>query len=394
MIGVCLLSIIVSLPASAGGGAAGYPVVALPADGQLYLGQVDFIDRSSPLDRDGFAFKGGRHLIYLVDVEPGEAYTFGLRMPNLGRPEMDVMLFDRWPYDIDAKMQHLASGSTLMGNQDYIEYQWHLGVSAKSPGNLLYIMVELKKPRKAEYRRFPVRAFVAYPAIDPMRSTGRGVTYGRGPSNLMLQERANHMRIVQAVQPEPGWRLDEGRAMPPPVGVIHNDQFLDGLVSWNLLPGTQQGKELGVSVGAEGLRLWADDLHQRAGVEQVLAPQALRVRPAHLVLDLRIKHQTQRENFESLNDFPLRLDLICKTSGESQPESAQTFSRGFSVVRPAKHSPIGNQVTFVPLNVWYHYESDLTDWLPQGCHLKRIRLSGGGFPERDVRIRQVQILPE
>jgi len=57
MIGVCLLSIIVSLPASAGGGAAGYPVFALPADGQLYLGQVDFIDRSSPLDRDGFAFK-------------------------------------------------------------------------------------------------------------------------------------------------------------------------------------------------------------------------------------------------------------------------------------------------------------------------------------------------
>ena len=77
MIGVCLLNSVVSLPASAGGGAAGYPVVALPADGQLYLGQVDFIDRSSPLDRDGFAFKGGRHLIYLSMLNRGRPTPSG-----------------------------------------------------------------------------------------------------------------------------------------------------------------------------------------------------------------------------------------------------------------------------------------------------------------------------
>jgi len=390
LIGICLISASAPGFASVSGATSGYPVVALPADGQLYLGQVDFVDHN-PLARGGFAFKGGRDIIYLVDVEPGEAYTFGLRMPNLGRPEMDVMLFDRWPFEAEAKMQHLPTGGTLMSNQDYIEYQWHLGVSAKSPGNLLYIMVELEKPPKAEYRRFPVRAFMAYPAIDPMRSTGRGVTFARGPSNLMLQERDNRVRLVQMAQPEPDWSLDE-IPVPAEIGMIHNDRFREGLSSWNILSATQNQKELGVSVGEQGLRLWAKDFNQSAGIEQRFAAQSPLSKTAHLTLELRVDRQTQQENFQDLGDFPLRVDLICQPTDENPNKTPQQFSRAFSVIRPTTPSPLRSMVVQVPLQSWYRYETGLSDWLPQSCRLQDIRLSGGGFPERSVQIRQIQIV--
>ncbi|WP_020674979.1 hypothetical protein [Geopsychrobacter electrodiphilus] len=392
LVALCLASTLVPAFSAQIGGTSASPVVALPADGQLYFGQIDF-GNSSPLARGGFSIKGGRHIIYLVDAEPGESYTFGLRMPNLGLPEMDVMLFDRWPNDTNAKMQHLSSGPILMSNQDYIEYQWHIGVSAKSQGNLLYLVVELKKPLKAEYRRFPVRAFWAHPPIDPMRSTGRGVTYARGPLNLMLQERDNSVRVVQMAQPEPGWSRDDNRVPPFDIGMIHNGHFHDGLRSWNIISAAQDQKELGVSVGEQGLRLWAKDLDQRAGIEQNIAAQGVSAQ-AHLTLELRVNRQTQQDKFQGLGDFPLRLDLICQPTGKNPNETPRQFSRAFSVIRPTTPASLRSMVVQVPLKAWYRYETGLSDWLPQSCRLKGIRLSGGGFPERNVQIRQVQIVQE
>ena len=376
-----------------GMGASSETVIALPVDGQVYYGEVDFADHG-PLDRGGFSLAGGRYILYLVKVEPGEDYTFGLRLPNMSLPQMDVVVFDRWPYAKDVKIQHLPTGGTLMGNQDRIEYQWRIGVSAQSPGNLLYLGVDLKKPLKAEYRRFPVRVFMTHPAIDPMHSMGRGVTYARGPGNLMLQERENPVRVVQMAQPEPGWRLSNQQVGAQSQGLIRNDRFQKGLTSWNVYPGTRNNKELGVSVGGQGLRLWSQDLLQSRGVEQLFSP---RVRPgpmAHLALELRIDRQTQREKLQVLDAFPLRLDLICQPAEKTPNTTARQFSHVFSIVRPEKHSPLNRMVTTIPQNLWYRYDIDLPKVLPQDCLLERIRLTGGGIPERDVRIRQVQILPQ
>lgn len=376
-----------------GMGASPDRVIALPVDGQLYYGEVDFADHG-PLARGGFSFAGGRHILYLVQVEPGENYTFGLRIPNMGLPQMDVVAFDRWPYAAGVKIQHLPTGGTQMGNQELIEYQWRIGVSAQSPGNLLYLGVELKIPLKAESRRFPVRAFMTHPAIDPMRSMGRGVTYARGPSNLILQERENPVRIVQMASPEPGWNIYDQPVETLSRGLIENGYFQKGLTSWNIYPATFQNKEMGISVGDQGLRLWSKNLLQVRGVEQILSPQSRLSPAAHLVLDLRIERQTQQEKLQTLDDFPLRLDLICHPDEKTQNKTFRQFSQVFSIVRPEEQSPLQPLVTTVPAKDWFHYAINLPRVLSPGCFLERIRLTGGGFPERDVQIRQVQILPE
>jgi len=366
--------------------------VALPVDGQPYGGEIDFPVQNS-LRAGGISFTRGRHIIYLVVAEPGESYTFGLRMPNLGLPRLNVLAFDRWPYDPAAKMQHLPVGPTLMSHQDYIEYQWHIGVSAQSPGNLLYLVVELEKPLKAAYHRFPLRAFMTHPPLDPLRSPARGVTYARGPGNLMLQERDNRVRVVQLAQAEPGWRLDKGRETPPEEGLIHNSRFNTGLSSWRIFPAVSDNEEFGVSVGEQGLRLWAREQSQHRGIEQIIRPQNDLSEPVRLILELQIERQTQRENFQTLDDFPLRLDIDCQPVGVGATEFIPQFSRVFSVVQSELNSPFHSKVVQVPQADWYRYEIGLLNQLPATCGVKRIRLSGGGYPEREVRIKQVQLLP-
>ena len=102
----------------------------------------------------------------------------------------------------------------------------------------------------------------------------------------------------------------------------------------------------------------------------------------------RSLQQAQRDGFTSPKDFPLRLDVLCQF-GASYKE-AKIYSWVFSV-SAAKKSVTRKRIVQVPLGHWFHFKSSPSTWSKHTCHIRRIRLAGGGIPERDVWVRQVGV---
>jgi len=147
---------------------AAWQAYELPVDGHYYRGEINARE-DGPLGR-GMSVHG-REMVFMARVISGKAYTLGLRMPNKGHPT--VTLYDRWPYEADAKSWRLKTGLALMSNRKYIEYQWHISTDSASPGNLLFMKVNVERPIKAKRYRYPVYAFIVTPPVEPMRELGR-----------------------------------------------------------------------------------------------------------------------------------------------------------------------------------------------------------------------------
>jgi len=364
---------------------AGWQAYELPVDGHYYRGEIN-VREGGPLSR-GMQVNG-REMVFMAHVIPGKAYTLGLKMPNKGRPRLAVSLYDRWPYEADAKSWHLQTGPALMSNRKYIEYQWRISTDAASTGNLMYMIVNVERPAKARRHRFPVYAFIVTPPVEPMRELGRGVTHLRGPSNLVLHDQSEQVHVIRVVAPVGRWEGPDEGVWSSVNGLIPNGNFRDGLSRWQVFPEQHDTDETGVSVGDHGLRLWAEKESRPAGVEQTFDPFIAVGNGSSLEMDLRILQQAQRDGFTSPKDFPLRLDVLCQF-GASHKE-AKIYSWVFSV-SAAKKSATRKRIVQVPLGHWFHFKSSPSTWSKHTCRIRRIRLAGGGMPERDVWVRQVGI---
>jgi len=372
---------------------AGWQAYELPVDGHYYRGEINAYEGASeggPLGR-GMQING-REMVFMVHVMSGKAYTLGLKMPNEGKPNLAVSLYDRWPYEADAKSWRLKTGPTLMSNRKHIEYQWRISTDPASTGNLLFMKVNVERPAKARRYRYPVYAFIVTPPVEPMRELGRGVTHLRGPSNLVLQTQSEQVHIIRAIAPVERWdgadeevRADINGLIP---NGIPNGNFRDGLSRWQVFPGYHDTGEIGVSVGRHGLRLWGEKESRLAGVEQTFDSPIIIKQGDRLVMDIRIRRQAQRDGFASLGDFPLRLDVFCQPGSGHQ--GYNIYSRAFSVAS-VKNKALRKRVIKVPLNQWFHFESFPSGRFGSACRAKRIRLAGGGIPERNVWIRQIGI---
>jgi hypothetical protein len=364
---------------------AAWQAYELPVDGHYYRGEINARE-DGPLGR-GISVHG-REMVFMAHVMPGKAYTLGLRMPNKGRLRLAVSLYDRWPYESDAKSWRLQTGSALMSNRKHIEYQWRISTDPASTGNLLFMKVNVERPAKARRYRYPVYAFIVTPPVEPMRELGRGVTHLRGPSNLVLQTQAEQVHIIRAIVPVESWDGPDEEVRNDINGLIPNGNFRDGLSRWKVFPGYHDTGEIGVSVGRHGLRLWGEKESRLAGVEQTFDSPIIIKQGDRLVMDIRIRRQAQRDGFASLDDFPLRLDIFCQPGSGHQ--GYNIYSRAFSV-SAVKNKVLRKRVVKVPLNRWFHFESFPSGRSGPACRAKRIRLAGGGMPERNVWIRQVGV---
>lgn len=363
-------------------------VSLLPATSEWFKGRMDY-QPGSAMNRNG-AFGRGYNTIYLVDLAPGADYTLGLRYPANSKSKPSVLLFDRWPMDPKAKHYKLPMGPVLLTNLEKIEYRWRLAVSPRSKGRLAFLLVEAKPGFSGPADPFRYFIYLTTPAISPIRQIGEGITYLRGPSDLMLAEPSQTAEyIVEYPYRRTGPDQDHRSGRRSEGNLISNGRFDKGLEGWEVLPGNSATETSGrVAVGNEGLRLWSDDPEARPGVRQTISRYIQDASSLRLTAELKIDSEPSGR-FRDNHETPALEITICyqdKRGTEHCGESA--YRQVFSTIRNPQQT---EQLIKVKEGKWYRFEDELMDLDPRPVVIESIRLAGKGLKGSEAWIESVYL---
>lgn len=241
-------------------------VVALPATAQWFQApegrrQGLAFARQAPAGIDNRA-------VYLLELTPGADYTLGLRYRAEGLQKPVVRLYSNWPGDPGAKSYKFPTGPVVRTDPAKVEYRWRLSVSPRSQGNLAFLAVEFGNGFSGREGSSGYALYLATPAARPENLLGTGITYLRGPSDLMLSGQVDTAAYVVEFPYSGGW--DNGHRGGRHSGdLIINGDFSRGLEGWEMLSsGESNGGQ--VSVGKSGLHLGNIAPGTFAGVRQPL----------------------------------------------------------------------------------------------------------------------------
>jgi len=366
-------------------------VVELPA-GTGYHHRILGFDRSSPLDR-GFYFGHGFHAIYLARALPGRQYTLGFRYAANWRKQVQVMLFDRWPFIPGARHFDLSQGPILRGRSNQVELRWHLSVAPESAGTLLYIMVEASDAIPDRYEGFPHDLFLAWPPIESRNELGHGVSYLQGPENMMLAEQVPGAPVVltEIESGKPGQASFP--AWTPPGDLIVNGTFAQGMQHWSPVQGINGSKRHmeTFSAAPDGLVLRGKADASRAGVQQHLE---MNVRGLdRLVLQARVKivKQTEPGLGEKGDASPLKIS-VCYDDIKGETHCGRNaYSRRFYSLKPGSGKVL-RDAQWIPQGEWYWFRKDLMHLSPVPVRIRSISLQGAGWPEWQSGIREIHLI--
>ncbi|MDF1525178.1 MAG: hypothetical protein RRA15_13475 [bacterium] len=361
--------------------------IQLPATGQWYEGQ-GFNRADTPLDRSG-PLGNGYNTIYLVDLEPGLDYTLGLRYRADAGKELSAELFDRWPYDPEARSYKLPLGPVVRTDPDWIEYRWRVGVSDRSRGNLAFVAVQARPRGAGPTSRFRHFMYLTTPAVRPMNHVGTGITYLRGPSDLFLPQTTDQVQyVVEYPYDARGPDNGPGTDWRPGGGLIFNGDFSQGLQGWDLFSEGEDGDAVDhVASGKDGLRIWSDSKALRSGVKQVIQRE---VRDAgSLVLEMELRIDKDPGGLSQTDAGAIELS-ICYLDSEGKDHCGdEAYRTRFTTHRQS--SP-ADGVVQITIGKWFFFESELMDLTPGPQVIKSVSVAGGQSPGQDAWIRQIHLI--
>jgi hypothetical protein len=358
----------------------------LPATGQWYEG-TGFYRADTPLDRSG-PLGNGVNTIYLVDLEPGLDYTLGLRYPADAGHELSVELFDRWPFDLKARRYKLPMGPVVRTNPERIEYRWRLGVSGRSQGNVAFVVLQTRPRSVTSTGRFRHFMYLTTPAVRPMNQVGTGITYLRGPSDLLLQQKTDPVAYVFEYPYEGAGSLHGSQNEWRPDGnMIFNGDFQQGLQGWEMF--SEQGDAAAVdhlASGKEGLRIWSDAQALRSGVRQRLQRDVQTSRSLVLKINLRI----DKDPKASSGDDAAAVELtVCYLDTEGKDHCGdEAYRAKFTTHRLARRA---DGTIRVIKGEWFPFEDELMDLDPRPQVIKSVAVAGSMGPGQNTWIRQVHL---
>ena len=384
---IALAVLLLALPtagrADGGGSAARWRVMELPGTGSWFEGRmsdqpgsVPGHQRGSALGR-GSAFGNGHYSIYLLNLTPGADYTLGLRYPADSRTRLAVTLFDRWPGDPQAKRYQLSTGPVVLTNPDWIEYRWRIGVSGRSQGNLAFAVVQAGPGIAGANGRFRHFMYLTTPAIQPKNLLGSGITYLRGPSDLMLPEQVDTTMYVVEYPFHPG-RGGTPYGHERAGNLIRNGDFKRSLDDWKLLSSDKDQGAVGtVAVGRNGLRLAGIEPGKQAGVRQDLRRYVGDAGSVLLSATLLFDQQTsgQKAGGEGAPLLAVSLCYVDVKGGRHCGDAA--YRRYFT---PAAGRSERDNVVPVGVGRWYSFEDDLMDVSPKPEVIESVNIEGINLP--------------
>ena len=362
-------------------------VTLLPATSEWFEGGSDY-RQGSALSRQG-TFGNGHRAVYLMKLAPGVDYTLGLRYPADSRAKPAVTLFDRWPGDPQAKRYKLSTGPLVLTNPDWIEYRWRIAVSGRSRGNLAFAVVEAKPGFSGSRGRFRHFVYLATPAIQPKNRLGTGITYLRGPSDLMLAEASG---IVQYVVEYPYERSgsrhehrDYGRNGDD---LINNGDFRRGIQEWDVFSeGSDPAAGDHVAFGDDGLRIWNGGEPVPSGVRQTIRRDVQNAESLVLEMELRI----DQDSDASAHTDAAALELtVCYLDSEGKDHCGEDAYRvSFTTHRVGRGA---EKIVRANKGEWFQFQDELMDLDPSPQVVKSVAISGARGLRQDVWIRQAHLI--
>ncbi len=359
----------------------------LPATSEWFEARPDYRPGSA-LGRNG-AFGKGYYSIYLMDLAPGTDYTLGMRYPADSAQKPSVLLFDNWPGEPGAKRYKFPMGPVVRTNYEKIEYRWRLAVSPRSEGSLAFLVIESKQNFSGTADPFRYFIYLTTPAISPIRQIGEGITYLRGPSDLILPEPSG---TVQYIVEYPYTMTGDRRIREQDLdgNLIENGNFSRGLRYWEMVASGSSTNGSGqVSVGNDGLRLGNVNPGESAGVRQSIKRYVRDARSLLLSSALRIDGPTSRRLHQS-DDSPMLQISICyvdKKGNEHCGEGA--YQRNLTA---AGRRSENSRSTEVENGQWYRFEDELMDLDPRPDVIESISIMGSGLKDSEAWIDSISLV--
>lgn len=358
----------------------------LPATGQWYEGQ-GFNRESTALDRSA-SLGNGYNTIYLADLEPGLDYTLGLRYPADAGHELSVDLFDRWPFDPKAKRFKLSMGPVVRTDPDWIEYRWRLSVSGRSLGNVAFISVEARPRGVGPANRFRHFMYLTTPAVRPMNQFGTGITYLRGPSDLLLPQTTNAVGyVIEYPYEQAGSRHNRQNERRSDGDLIFNGDFRQGLQGWEMF--SERGDAAAVdhvATGREGLRIWSDGQALRSGVRQAIQRDVQDVGSLVLEMELRITKDSRTLSGE---DTAAAEMTVCYVDAKGKDHCGdEAYRVRFTTHRLARR---GDGTVRVKAGEWFPFQDELMNLDPRPRVIKSVAITGGQSPGQSAWISQIHL---
>lgn len=336
----------------------------------------------SPLDR-GLNVGTGYVALYVIEVVPGAQYTLQLKAPH-SLQRIRAYVVDRWPGDTGARRMALPTGPAMIApHARHVTYRWRIGVAARSPGNLLYLLVRYPRDPGRRLELAP-KIIVFSPPISPMHDIGHGVTYLQGPGELMLSDDA--MTAPAMLPAEMSGHFDDAQPGWPSSGdLVSNGRFAAGLKNWTPIHVGQQGARE-PTVDSEGLRLLPD-----TGVSQQLDADVAHDDALVLRAYLRVERASGARD-----GHPGLTITVCYQDGLGRRHCGDNAYRSLFYVADMPEKASGasrSQEKMVPNGRWYRFKVNLMDVTPKPIHIESISLLGPAHAGR-AQVREVHLLPE
>lgn len=369
--------------AGSGTAAGGWQVTELrlntPTTGGAWYGAA------SPLSR-GLNVNSGYIALYAVEVLPGLDYTVQLTAPH-GLNGIHVSIYDRWPLLLKAHAVPLPTGPVVVTpHARQVTYRWRVGVSPRSTGSLLYVLVQY--PRDPVRRRaFAPRLLVASPPIESSHHVGRGVTYLPGPRQLVLYgDRVPVAYVFHPAasdgpsRPRPAWTM--------PGDLVSNGRFAGGLKNWVPL-NINSAQKARPAVDAAGLALPSG-----TGVRQQLDTDVSDAESLILWTDVRLDGAAEDALDHGRPGFAV---VLCYQDEQGEHHCGDRAYRVdfYTESGKGRDSPLKSDVSGtqqrVPAGRWVRYQTDLLDIDPPPARIDSVALRGG-LGAQHARVREVHII--
>lgn len=326
---------------------------------------------ASPLAR-GLGIRAGYMALYTIEVLPGLQYTLQLRVPRAAE-RVRVYAYDRWPLSAGARRFALPSGPvTWPPRARRITYRWRIGISPRSTGTLLYLMVWFPRPWPAGPVTAPV-LLVRSPPIVPTHRIGRGITYLDGPRDLLLSGESGAVSYT-LLPAAPAVPVRSARVWTAPRDLVINGRFSAGLRGWVPRTGAD-GRGLEPTVGSQGLRLAPG-----TGVRSQLDADVARARALVLWADVRLGRATSGDGGRTTGDPGLTIALCLRDEAGRRhcgrhSDRIEFFRQGKG--NAATAAAAGRIRRLIPAGTWYRFQIDLAGGPSHPAHIDSIDLSAG-----------------
>lgn len=366
-----------------------WTIARLPHTGHWYRGEALY--RVATVLKRSSRFSAGYYAIYVAEAAPGSDYSFALRYEDELNRSVRVALYDRWPLDPKANRYDLPMGPVLKGQDKTVHYRWRFSLSPRSPEGDLFIVVEAQLKGDMQRAPFRHRVRLLSPAPEPKNLIGNGVTYLRGPQDLVLapdaqQNFAEYALLIPV--------YEGGQPLSPPSGtdsirgdLVRNGDFRSGFLHWQST-GSRDSEAAGFSIGPNGLRLQSGQRMLRSGISQELYAEVGGARSLWLDLDLRILAEADTRTSCDV-DSPVFV-TICYEDARNQVHCAENaFSYSWTTV--ADSGPCANR-QILRRGEWAHFSKDLMQLSPPPKLIRTLAIEGGGPPGRDAEVREIHLV--